>query len=364
VKTAVMFINFGEPAEPTLDNVVPYLEGIFLQNVGLERSPEAETRRVRVRKMARARAPGLIEEYEAIGGSPLNAQADAQADALEAELRARGRDITCYSCFQFTEPSVYAAVERARADGVERLVGLPVYPLCGHSTNVAALQSLRAAVEAEGGWSPELLEIGGWHRHPDFCALHADNARAFAEAEGVDLHDPDTAFLFSIHGTPIKYLEEGSRYDRYVEEACAAVAAGLGLARYHMGYQNHSNRPVDWTQPDVERVVKGLEARRVVVLPIAFMHEQSETLAELDHELREEAEEAGLAFHRVPVPWDSPRFVELLADLVEGRLGEEPAGTGVPWRRCLCRSGGHAWCTNGMRFGAAVVPANESTTRG
>lgn len=121
----------------------------------------------------------------------------------------------------------------------------------------------------------------------------------------------------------MKYIEAGSRYVEYAEEACAAVAEALGVAMCEIGYQNHTNRPVAWTQPDIEAVIERVDADHVVVVPIAFMREQSETLAELDHELREDAESRGLGFHRVPVPHDDPRLAGLLADVVapllEGR---------------------------------------------
>jgi ferrochelatase len=355
VSVAVFVINFGEPEEPTPEQVVPFLEKIFLQNGGLERHGSPEAARARARKLAEDRAPGLIEEYREIGGSPLKRQADEQAEGLQEELRRRGHSVTTYSCFQYTEPSLEAAVAAARADGMERLVGLPVYPLCGHSTNVMALRSLARLVEEEEGWEPELLEIGGWHGHPDFVAMHADHTRGFLDRRGVDPTAPGTAFLFSIHGTPVKYLEAGSRYDRYVEEACEGIARALGLEVYHMGYQNHDNRPIAWTQPDVHAVVSSLEAERLVVHPVAFMHEQSETLAELDGELREVAEGRGLEFHRVPVPFDDPRFIALLADMVEARLGAQPAGASVELRRCVCREGGRARCTNGLRLGDGTV---------
>lgn len=361
--TGILVVNFGEPAEPTLDDIVPFLERIFLQNSGMEGISAQEERRKRAHHLAVQRAPALMEEYEEIGGSPLNAQADAQADALAGELRSRGHDVTAYSCFQFTAPFVEEAVHRARTDGMQRVVALPVYPLCGHSTTVAALRQFRAAVEAEEGWSPEIVELSGWHRHPDFYPMHADNVRAFARREGIDLTHPETAFLFSVHGTPLCYLEEGSRYDRYVEEACAGIARELGLSRYHVGYQNHSNRPVEWTQPDVDVVLKGIDAERVVVLPVAFMHEQSETLAELDREMRDEAEEAGLAFHRVPVPHDDPRFVALLADVVEAGMGHGAGTERLQLRRCLCRKGGGARCTNGLRLDSLVVPGEEAQVR-
>ena len=348
MKIGVVVLNFGEPETATIAEVTPFLERIFQANAPLEGGALESGSGARSRRLAQARAPGLVEAYRAIGGSPLNAQSRAQAEALAVELRQRRLEAACYAAFQFTAPSLADAVARALADGVERLVGLPVYPLCGQSTTVAALAALEHAARS-AGWQGGVLEIGGWHLHPDYLPLHVDHVREFCRARDVELHDSRTALLFSIHGTPLRYLEGGSRYDRYVEEACAGIARGLGVKRYHMGYQNHTNRPIEWTPPDVAEVVRALDAERVVVVAPSFMHEQSETLAELDHDLRKVAESRGLEFHRVPIPHADPRFIEVLADLVEARVADAPTRAALVLRRCVCRPGGAARCTNGLR---------------
>ncbi len=84
----------------------------------------------------------------------------------------------------------------------------------------------------------------------------------------------------------------------------------------------------------------------IVVVPISFMHEQSETLSELDRELRAEAEERGLEFHRVPVPHGDPRFASVLADLVEARIGGA-AFDAFTLKQCRCRPDPATRCTNG-----------------
>lgn len=342
--TGVILLNFGEPSEATLDAVVPFLERIFLGNAALEGQATPEAVRARCHELALRRAPGLIAEYEAIGGSPLNAQSAAQAEALAAELRRRGQNARVYVANQFAEPLVTAVLGRAREDGVERLVALPVYPVCGPSTNVAALAQLGGAL-ADLHWDVPVAEVSGWHRHPDYIALRAEGVRATVAAAGVELDAPGVHLVFSAHGTPVKYLEAGSRYDRYTEEHCAATAHAAGAAHYALGYQNHGNRPIEWTQPSIDRVIAELGAGTAVVVPVSFMHEQSETLSELDIELRHEAEARGLRFLRVPVPHDDPRFAGILADLVESALS---AGAGpVPLRPCRCRPRPGTYCTNG-----------------
>jgi ferrochelatase len=342
MKIGVLILNFGEPEHATLEEVVPYLERIFLRNASLESKKGGAAR---ARQLAEARAPGLKEDYDKIGGSPLNQQVRKQVRMVELALRRRGIDVKCYSGMQFTDPSIVTAVHEAHADGVENLIALPMYPLCGMSTTVAALEDVETAV-AELDWKVPLREITGWYRHPDYLRLRADNILEFVKQQGVDLHAAETKLVFSAHGTLIKYLEGGPRYVGYVEEACRMIARELGTKDYVLGYQNHANRGVKWTEPEVDDVVKGLEAARVVVEPLSFMHEQSETLGELDGDLQEVAEAAGLDFHRVPIPHADPRFAAILGDLVEDALRPEPIMGELGLRRCLCRATPTTFCLN------------------
>lgn len=345
--TGVILLNFGEPSEPTREEVVPYLERIFYNNRFLDGDMPEEQARERSRELAEKRAPSLIEEYEDIGGSPLNPQAKAQVDDVVDVLTERGFDATGYLGTQFSEPTIADAVAAAKADGVDRLVGLPIYPLCGPSTTVDALADLNDAVAA-ADWDVPVDRISGWHRHPAYTRMRADNVRKYAEREGIDLDAEDTDVLFSAHGTPTHYLEEGSRYDVYVNEFTTALAHLVGVEDYVVGYQNHENRDIPWTEPETEDVAVETDAERVVVEPVSFMHEQSETLSELDIELREEVEAAGKELFRVPVPHDDPRFAELLADLVEPFAADvDPEYYQL--RECQCAAEEGAMCLNAPR---------------
>jgi len=355
MKIGVLLLNFGEPEEPTMESVVPFLERIFSLNAPLmeHSSPSAAEVSARSRALAEERAPGLIAEYVEIGGSPLHKQAREQGAALEAELQRRGHDAVVLLGMQFTEPSIAEAVERAKSSGVDYLVSIPVYPLCGPSTSVAALREVDRQLELQG-WTVEGTQVTGWHRHPAYLRVRANAIRAVLSENGLNLDDPGTRLVFSAHGTPIKYLEEGSRYDEYVREFCASVAGELGASDYVIGYQNHTNRPgVRWTQPDVEKVIDEIDADRVVVDAVSFMHEQSETLAELDDELRGEAEARGLEFFRVPIPHVAAGFIGLLGDLVEEVVSPSGAGGGGTGRDelnlypCRCKPTAGTFCTNG-----------------
>jgi ferrochelatase len=264
---------------------------------------------------------------------------------MEEELRRRGHDVSTFLGMQFTDPSISSAVATAREDGMEAIISLPMYPICGFSTNVAAARTVREAIQSLN-WAVPVHELTAWHHDNAYTAYRAENILGFVAAEGVDLKDPDTLLYFSAHGTPIKYLDLGSRYDGYVEEHCERIAQLLGDVPYTLGYQNHSNRGIAWTEPGNELHLPTVRAKQLVVEPISFVHEQSETLAELDIDFREEVEALGMTMHRVPTPSDHARLAGILGDLLEPFLrGESPSTAGL--HSCRCSPG--AVCTNGHR---------------
>jgi len=343
----ICLLNFGEPHDISRETIVDFLARIFYTNAVLEDADTDEARWQRSCELAERRASGLIEEYEAIGGSPHNTQCEEQARLLKTALTERGFDVETFVGMQYTPPFVEDMVETAQAAGVDRLVAVPVYPHCGPSTTVAALRELQRAL-ADRNWDVPVQEITGWHRHPGYTRLRVDNIRQFVADRGLALEDPDTALAFSAHGTPIHYVEKGFRYVTYVEEYCETMAKLLGVSASELGYQNHSNRGIKWTQPEVDDVVAALETSRVVVEPVSFMHEQSETLSELDIDLREVADERGIEFHRVPIPHDDPQFAEVLADLVEPFI-VEISPTYYQFRQCQCRPESGTMCLNAPR---------------
>jgi len=342
-RDGVLLLHFGEPASDDLGEATAYLERIFRANARLEAGSPAERER-RIRELAARRAPALAHEYRRIGGSPLDRQAFDQGRAVVRALEARGRNVAVETGMQYTQPDIETALAGLRSAGVERLVVLPVYPLCGPSTTIAALEEATAA-RGRLGWAPDMLEVTGWHRHPAYAPLRARTIREAADRAGLDPRRPDVELVFAAHGTPLAYVRAGSRYVEYVEDVCRRIAGELGIGGYTLGYQNHANRGIEWTAPDVDAAIASLPERTAVIVDApSFLHEQSETLAELDLDLRARAESRGLRFVRVPIPHDAPEVATILADLVEAALGapgREPARPGA----CRCRPGA-AVCLN------------------
>ncbi len=104
--------------------------------------------------------------------------------------------------------------------------------------------------------------------------------------------------LFSAHGLPETIVKTGDPYqfqiERTVRRWCGAMdIPGLD---WQVCYQSRAT-PQKWLEPSTEEAIERAAQDKVAVLvvPIAFVSEHSETLVELDVEYRELAREDGRA---------------------------------------------------------------------
>jgi ferrochelatase len=146
--------------------------------------------------------------------------------------------------------------------------------------------------------------------------------------------------LFSAHGLPKKVIAGGDPYQHHVEQTSAAVASALrDLAEldWRISYQSRVG-PMEWIGPSTDDEIRraGAEHRPLVVVPVAFVSEHSETLVELDIEYRHLATEAGVpAYERVAAVGTHPEFIASLARLVRlAAAGERAICAGAGQRQC------------------------------
>lgn len=334
MRTAVVLFNLGGPDSP--EAVQPFLFNLFNDRaiIGLPQP----LRWLLARAIARRRAPIAREIYANLGGaSPLLPQTREQAGALEQAL---GADVRVFIAMRYWHPLTEATVAEVKAWGPDRVVLLPLYPQYSTTTSASSIQRWREEARRQGLAAPTSA----------ICCYptEAGFVTAMAEAVGRALDEADgpVRVLFSAHGLPKKVVERGDPYQWQVEQSAAAVVAALGREGldWRVCYQSRVG-PLEWIGPSTDDEIRraGAEGIGVVVVPLAFVSEHSETLVELDIEYRRLAEEAGVArYVRVPTVGTAPAFIDGLAGLVHRALagGCEPCsqqgGRLCParWRRC------------------------------
>ncbi|CAA7621080.1 Ferrochelatase [Magnetospirillum sp. SS-4] len=315
-RTAVVLFNLGGPDSP--EAVKPFLFNLFNDKAII--GAPGPIRWLLAKFISGRRAPMAREIYAHIGGrSPLVPETEAQARALEHRL---GKGYRCFIAMRYWHPFAHEAVAAIKDWGATEIVLLPLYPQFSTTTTGSSLAQWRREAGRAGLAAPT-RQVCCYPVQPDLVAAMADLvSRGYAEA----LAKGRPRVLFSAHGLPKKVIERGDPYQAQVEQTAAAVAAAAGLADsdWSICYQSRVG-PLEWIGPSTEAELEraGRDGVPVVVVPVAFVSEHSETLVELDMEYRHRAGELGVpGYVRVPALGCHPSFIRGLADLVRdpGRL--------------------------------------------
>jgi ferrochelatase len=317
VKLAVVLFNLGGPDSPQA--IEPFLFNLF-NDVAIIGLP-APLRRVLARWMSRRRLGEARSIFDKIGGSsPLLEGTRAQAVALEARLGAEAR---VFIAMRYWHPMIEEAVAEVLAFDPGQIVLLPLYPQFSSTTTGS---SLAAWGQAADGIGAATSAVCCYPEHPGLIRAHAELlegaiGEARDKAGGIE-----PRVFFSAHGLPERTIRRGDPYRWQVERTAAAIAGALNLADWCVCYQSRVG-PLKWIGPEIgeELAHAGRDGVPVVVVPIAFVSEHSETLVELDMIYRARAGELGIpAYVRVPVVGTSGDFIGALADLVEAAVGGGP----------------------------------------
>ncbi len=339
-KLGIVLFNLGGP--DTLDAVEPFLKNLF-SDPAIIKAPRF-LRGFLARLIARRRGPYARGIYESIGGgSPIVAQTQAQARALEAALGDKGVSAKAVIAMRYWHPFIPSAVEAMRAFAPDQIVLMPLYPQYSTTTTQSSLDEWRRATKA-AGLNARVSGIGCYPANSGFIEANVDlMRRAIGDAGLVR-----PIVLFSAHGLPEKIVRKGDPYPDQVEATAKAIAEGFGpsMPEWRVTYQSRVG-PLKWIGPDTDKeiVAAAKDERSIIVVPLSFVSEHSETLYELDQIYRALAMTNGARdYIRVRTAETHPAFINGLASLVRARMNADGIAaeggriTCAPGQRCACRA--------------------------
>jgi protoporphyrin/coproporphyrin ferrochelatase len=314
-RTAVVLLNLGGPDGPR--SVRPYLFNLFNDHaiIGLPQP----ARWLLAQAISRRRAPVAREIYGKIGGSsPLLANTEAQARALEAAL---GPGYRCFLAMRYWHPFSDEAASAVKAWKPDRVALLPLYPQFSTTTTGSSLAAWHDAAR-QAGVSAPTASVCCYPREAGFIAAVAEMIRRTLAQIPAGM---PCRVLFSAHGLPKKIVRAGDPYQFQVEATVGALRSALAIPELDavICYQSRVG-PLEWIGPatDVEIARAAAAGMAVVVVPVAFVSEHSETLVELGIEYRHLAERNGAgAYHVVATAGLHAAFIAGLADLVRKATG-------------------------------------------
>ena len=337
-RVAIVLFNLGGPDRP--ESVQPFLTNLFTDPAIL-RVP-GFIRPWLGRFIAWRRTRPAQENYAILGGrSPLLELTEEQARSLEAALADDpAMEARCFVAMRYWHPLSDAAARAVQAWAPDEVLLLPLYPQFSTTTTGSSVTAWNEACEAIG-LSVPTTTLCCWHSEGGFAAATATLVRdAYAKARAELPADVPLRVLFSAHGLPESIVKAGDPYQWQVEQSVAAVVgelADIAGLDHTICYQSRVT-PQVWIGPSTEAEIERAAHDKVALLvcPIAFVSEHSETLVELDVEYREVAHKAGVpGYFRVPAQNSDPAFIAALAGIARTALGSG---------RSLCSFAGGRQC--------------------
>ncbi|MBK5142929.1 ferrochelatase [Budviciaceae bacterium BWR-B9] len=315
-KTGILLVNLGTPDAPTAAAVKRYLTQFLQDRRVVDLNPLVWAFILKGIILPR-RAPRVAKLYHEVWmeeGSPLLVYSQRQQRALAARLP----QVPVELAMTYGSPSVKQALDRLQSQNIKRLVVLPLYPQYSCSTTAAAWDALSAEL-ANRRDLPEISFIRDYAAHPLYIEALARSIQVSFELYG----KPDL-LLFSYHGIPQRYADEGDDYPQRCEATTAGVVAALGLepSQYKMTYQSRFGREV-WLQPYTDETMRSLPSQGVksiqVICP-GFASDCLETIEEIEQQNRAFfMENGGESYHYIPALNDSADQIDLFQALVTER---------------------------------------------
>ena len=270
--------------------------------------------------IARMRTPAVRRRYLAVspdGRTPQLETTQRQAEDLARRFCELGLPTLPGIAMRYWHPFPAETFAALQSRGAQQYLVVPTYPQYSCATNGATLGFVLEGL-AQAAPDRPVHVVPEWHLQAGFLeALTAPvvaTLQAWADAE---IAPADAALVYVAHSLPQKMIDGGDPYLTQTQATVAAVhaqvaaqlaAAGHGdwLAampgglRPLLAFQSRVG-PIKWLGPEVTDEVRRLAAigcRHLHVQPVSFTCEHIETLMELDIELREDAEKAGVADYR------------------------------------------------------------------
>jgi protoporphyrin/coproporphyrin ferrochelatase len=352
LRLAVVLFNLGGPDKP--ESVRPFLVNLF-KDPAILRVPFF-VRPFLARLIAYLRTKVATANYAILGGgSPLLGLTEDQARALEAALPEF--DVHCFVAMRYWHPFSEPVAREVRDWAPDEVLLLPLYPQYSTTTTGSSLTAWREAA-AQAGLVAPVTTLCCYHADPAYVAATAAGVRrAYDDAVRQLAGSAPLRILFSAHGLPETIVRHGDPYQFQVERTVASVVRSMAVPAldWTVCYQSRAT-PQKWLDPSIEHAIKQAASDKtaVLVVPIAFVSEHSETLVELDVEYRELAAHVGVpGYFRAPTQNSEPAFIESLAALVRRAHDQGPG---------LCSWAGGRTCPKNHRdcpHALARAPALE-----
>jgi len=312
MKKAIILFNLGGPDK--IENVEPFLFNLFNDPAILNiptflRYPLAKL-------ISNRRAPVAKKIYEELGGSsPILKLTKEQANALELKLNQTQTDdeYKCFIVMRCWNPRAKDVIKDVQLFNPEEIVLMPLYPQYSAATSGSSIKEWKDVCK-KNNYNIKTGTICCYPTDHNFINAHTKEIiKKIKDLKNFKL-------IFSAHGLPEKNIKKGDPYQWQVEQSVKKIVESLNDENldWILSYQSRVG-PLKWIGPATEdTIIKNSKiGKHIVLVPIAFVSEHSETLVELDIEYKEIADANGCKnYTRVPALGINEDFIKAMSELI------------------------------------------------
>jgi len=309
MKQALFLLNMGGP------NNVGEVE-LFLRNMFADRHILVMNRYLRKfvsMIIIGKRLESVKENYGLLGGkSPLPELTNSLVDALKKQI-----SMPIYPAMRYVPPFADTALKTCKEQGVEELILFPMYPQYSSTTTHSSVDDIMLRCKAIE-YDPTIKVIEPYYDDYDYIAASVE--KIMEAMEGKDTREYD--LLLSAHGLPLSIIKDGDPYQNQVEGNASAIKIylkerGVEFNAIKLVYQSKVGSSA-WLEPNLVDVLRNPTHRKIIIFPLAFTLDNSETVFELDIEHREIAQKIKYDDYIVASCMNSSeKFVNLIVDRVK-----------------------------------------------
>jgi len=306
---ALLLLNMGGP------NNVEEVE-LFLRNMFADKNiltMNRYTRKLVATIIINKRLDEVKENYGLLGGkSPLPELTYQLISKLKNKL-----DMPIYPAMRYVPPFADETLEKCQKEGIEELILFPMYPQYSTTTTLSSLEDIEERCKVMG-YSPKITMIDPYYDHYDYIAASVEKIVEAMEGKNTAEYD----LLLSAHGLPMSIIQAGDPYQNQVEANASAIKMylherGIKFHDIKLVYQSKVGNDA-WLEPNLVDVLRNPTHRKVLIFPLAFTVDNSETVFELDIEHREIAEKIKYDDYIVAKCMNSSdKFVDLIVEKVK-----------------------------------------------
>jgi ferrochelatase len=307
-KDAIVLMNMGGPN--SIYEVETFLKNMFNDPhiLGMNKY----LRRFVAGMITLFRAESAQQVYMYLGGkSPIIEHTNKLVKALQKSI---GDDVFVISQMRYTPPFSKDVIKILRDECIKRVILVPLYPQYSSTTTASSIEEfIDTAKEME--YKKPLVQIIRFYQNKTYNNAIIQQIVKKMKKKNTEEYE----LIFSAHGLPVSVIKQGDPYQMEIEDNVSILKEmleelNIKFSNIHLAYQSKVG-PMAWLSPSLGDTLKKMEDKKVVIYPIAFVIDNSETDYELAVEYKHIAREIGIKDYKVcKVLNKKPMFVEALKE--------------------------------------------------